>query len=55
MTGILIWHQCAKEKLILISPFLTHTHPHEMPLRLSATAGAILDVSVFFYHLAAVL
>ncbi len=40
---------------LLVSPFLTHTHPHEKPLSLVEKARAILDVSVFFYHLAGVL
>jgi pimeloyl-ACP methyl ester carboxylesterase len=40
---------------LLISPFLTHTHPWEKPLGWGTKAGAIFSIMTFFYHLAGVL
>ena len=36
---------------LLISPFLTHTHPWEQPMSLWTKMRAALDVFVFFYRL----
>jgi len=37
---------------LLISPFLTHTHPWEKPLRWTTRTAAVFDLFLFFYHLA---
>ncbi len=37
---------------LLVSPFLTHTHPWEKPLGWWTQGRAGLDIFVFFYHLA---
>lgn len=39
---------------LLISPFITHTHPSERPLRWYTKAGAALGLLRFFYHLSGV-
>lgn len=36
---------------LLVSPFLTHTHPWEKPLGWWTKTKAVFDVFVFFYHL----
>lgn len=38
---------------LLISPFLTHTHPTDKQLSRGQKIKAVLDTLVFFYHLAA--
>lgn len=40
---------------LLISPFITHTHPSETPLSLWSKIGAALDLLRFFYHLSGAL
>jgi hypothetical protein len=40
---------------LLISPFLTHTHPWQKPLGWWTKAGAFLDLLGFFYRLTGVL
>ena len=39
---------------LLISPFLTHTHPLQRTLSWSESSMALLDMIEFFYHLAGV-
>jgi dienelactone hydrolase len=42
------------QSYLLISPFLTHTHPWEKPLSWTTKTAAIFDLFLFFYHLAGV-
>jgi pimeloyl-ACP methyl ester carboxylesterase len=45
-------HQKIAGSRLLISPFLTHTHPTEAPISFSRKFGAALDTVVFFYRFA---
>jgi dienelactone hydrolase len=47
-------HQKTSEaqSYLLISPFLTHTHPWEKPLGWKTKTSAVFDLFLFFYHLA---
>jgi len=49
-------HQKIREvpSYLLISPFLTHTHPWEKPLDWTTKTAAVLDLFLFFYRLAIV-
>jgi dienelactone hydrolase len=39
---------------LLVSPFLTHTHPNDKPISRAETSEAILDMLIFFYRFARV-
>jgi pimeloyl-ACP methyl ester carboxylesterase len=47
-------HQRIAGSHLLISPFLTHTHPTETPISLGRKFGAALDAVGFFYRFAQV-
>ena len=47
-------HQTIPGSHMLISPFLTHTHPTETPISLGRKFGAALDAVGFFYQFAQV-
>jgi pimeloyl-ACP methyl ester carboxylesterase len=44
-------HRRLSRAYLLISPFLTHTHPTDKQLSLGQKARAALDMAVFSYHL----
>ncbi len=44
--------QIRAKSTLLISPFLTHTHPNERSMTLSERARAVLDLLYFFYGFA---
>ena len=44
-------HRRLPRAYLLISPFLTHTHPTDKQLSLARKARAALDMVVFSYHL----
>ncbi len=43
-------HQRVKRSYLLLSPFLTHTHPTDTVLSLKQKAGAVLDALIFCYQ-----
>ena len=43
-------HRRLSRSLLLISPFLTHTHPTDAPLSLKRKAAGVLDMLVFSYR-----
>jgi pimeloyl-ACP methyl ester carboxylesterase len=45
-------HQKIPGSYLLISPFLTHTHPTETPISFGRKLGAALDAVAFFYRFA---
>lgn len=51
----LLHQQIRAKSYLLISPFLTHTHPNEKPIAFREKAGALLDSFCFFYNFARVL
>jgi pimeloyl-ACP methyl ester carboxylesterase len=44
-------HRSLSHSYLLISPFLTHTHPTDKQLSLGQKVTSALDTSVFCYHL----
>jgi len=48
-------HRRVSRSYLLISPFLTHTHPTDKPLSLGQKGKAALDTIVFSYHLSKVI
>jgi pimeloyl-ACP methyl ester carboxylesterase len=48
-------HRRIEHSYLLVSPFLTHTHPSEKSLSLRQKAGAVFKAVVFCHHLARVI
>ena len=48
-------HRRASRSYLLISPFLTHTHPTDKPLSSGQKIKAALDALTFSYHLSKVI
>ncbi len=48
-----LYEQIRSRSSLLISPFLTHTHPNEKTMTLGERAAAALDIFRFFYAFAA--
>jgi fermentation-respiration switch protein FrsA (DUF1100 family) len=48
-------HRRISHSYLLVSPFLTHTHPNAIPLSPGQKAGAVLDTLIFFCQFSSVI